>query len=305
MTLKNHKDLIWKCKHMEKPLALIVEDDRDVAALFRQVIDMTGYQTEIAFHGQVAVERLSNCQPDLVILDLGLPGVSGNEILGKIRHDERLSHTKVIVITGYSQVAENLSEEPDLLLYKPVSMEQFSDFIERFHLKAKYQTTIPLKDEPWDRVTGLYSKNFFENRLNFALRQSKENNQYMFAIISIIIDPENSIKNQIHFKSWMSALRKTANALQAAVRPIDTIARFEQGKFYILIENVPDIDFPKMIASCVHKKLNEGLAGTGNQEQFPISINILLCDSKYEDVREVLQDAYIMQSQASAQEEVD
>lgn len=73
---------------MEKALALIIEDDRGIAALFRHVIDMAGYWTEIAFHGQITIARPSNSQPELVILDLYLPGASGNEILEFIRKDE-------------------------------------------------------------------------------------------------------------------------------------------------------------------------------------------------------------------------
>jgi len=254
---------------MEKPLALVVEDDRDSAALFRHVLDMAGYRTEIAFHGQVAVERLSNTRPDLVILDLTPPGVSGNEILELIRRDARLSHTKVIAVTAHTHIAESLSVEPDLVLFKPISTEQFSDFIERFHLKVKYQTTVPLKDEPWDRVTGLYNRSFFENRLDFALRRKKELRQYLFMVISIRIDQDDSIKNQIGIKNWILTLRETAKALQATVRPTDTIARFHQGDFYILIENVPDKDIFKMIAARVQNKLHEGLAGMGDQEQIP------------------------------------
>jgi diguanylate cyclase (GGDEF)-like protein len=280
---------------MEKPFALIVEDERDAAAMFRHVFDVAGYQTEIAFNGQVAVERLSNSQPNMVILNWDIPGISGNEILGKIGEDERLNHTKVIVITDYSQVPHNLAEEPDLLLYKPVSMEQFSEFIERFHLKVKFQTTTPLKDEPWDRVTGLYNRSFFENRLDFALRQKKEISQYMFAVISISIDQDDIIKNQIHIKNWIIALRETAKALQATVRPTDTIARFYRGDFYILIENVPDKDIPKMIALRVQNKLHEALSVIGHQEQIPIKIRTLFCSRQYENVGEVLQDAYTAQ----------
>ena len=62
---------------MDRPLALIIEDDRDIVALFRHVIDIAGCWTEIAFHGQIAIARLSNSRPELVILDLDLPGVSG------------------------------------------------------------------------------------------------------------------------------------------------------------------------------------------------------------------------------------
>ena len=55
---------------MSKPFVLIVEDDRDIAALFRHVVDMVGYRTETALNGQIAIERLSNskreCQEDCV-----------------------------------------------------------------------------------------------------------------------------------------------------------------------------------------------------------------------------------------------
>ena len=281
---------------MDKPLALIVEDEPDSAALFRHVLDMAGYQTEIAFHGQVAVERLASSQPDIVILDLTPPGASGNEILELIRRNERLSHTKVIAVTTHTHIAESLSVEPDLLLFKPISIEQFSDLIERFHLKIQYQTTIPIKDEPWDRVTGLYNQSFFMNRLEISLRHSKESDQYLFAVISINLDQDDSIKNQLNIKRWISILRETAKTLKTSASLTDTVARFDQDNFYILIEKITDKDIPKMIAARIHEKLNEKLADIGNNVHFPIRIGILLCDHSYETIDEILRDANTAQS---------
>lgn len=277
--------------NIDKPLALIVEDEHDVAALFRHVIDMAGYRSEIAFHGQVAVERLSNSQPELVILDLDLPGVSGNEILKLIRKDERLRHTKVIVVTAHAHLADSLAAEPDITLFKPFSIEQFSDFIERFHLKIKYQTTVPLKDEPWDRVTGLYNQSFFINRLDFSLRQSKEIEQYAFAVIAISLDRDNDIRDQFNIKRWISILRETAKTLKTSVGPTDTLARFDQDTFYILIENILDKTIPGMIATRVYQRLNKDLGNLGNKVRFPIRIGVLLCDRGYENIDEILADA--------------
>lgn len=288
---------------MNKPLALIIEDEPEIAALYRHVLDMAGYHTEVAFHGQVAVERLANSQPDIVILDLILPGVSGNEILNLIREDERLQHTKVIVVTAHAHIAESLSSEPDLILFKPISIEQFSDLIERFHLKIKYQTTIPIKDEPWDRVTGLYNQSFFINRLESSLKRSKEIAQYLFALISINLDQDTNIKNQLNIKHWISVLRETAKTLKNIVGPADTVARFDQDNFYILIENITNKDGPIMIASRIHESLKENLVHIENKVQFPIRIGILLCDSRYENIDEILQDASAARSLANAQGE--
>lgn len=288
---------------MEKPLALIVEDDPEIAALYRHVLDMAGYQTEIAFHGQVAVERLNRSQPDIVILDLNLPGISGNEILELIRAEDRLNHTKVIVVTAYAHIAESLSAEPDLILFKPISIEQFSDLIERFHLKIKYQTTIPIKDEPWDRVTGVYNQSFFINRLESSLKQSKEIPQYLFSLISINLDQDTNVKDQLNIKHWISVLRETAKTLKTVVGPADTIARFDQDNFYILLENIADKQGPIKTASRIHAGLKENLAQIEDKVRFPIRIGILLCDSSYESVDEILRDARTARSMASVQGE--
>ena len=88
--------------HVNKPSALIVEDDRDIVALFRHVLDLAGYRTEIALHGKAAVEYLAQSTPDIVLLDLNLPGVSGSEILVMMDADERLKSIPVVVITAHA-----------------------------------------------------------------------------------------------------------------------------------------------------------------------------------------------------------
>src|SRR5512138_601295 len=99
---------------MEKPYALIVEDDRDIAALFRHVLDIAGYRTEVVMHGGEAVERLQAVTPDIVLLDLSLPGVPGAVILEDMKADERLREVPVVVVTAHSHIAETLPVEPDL-----------------------------------------------------------------------------------------------------------------------------------------------------------------------------------------------
>ena len=101
---------------MDKPFALLIEDDRDVAALFRHVLDMAGYDSENVYDGLEAMRRLSNLHPDVVLLDLQLPGMSGVEILQKMRADERMKTIPVVVITAYAYYAKSLPIEPDLFL---------------------------------------------------------------------------------------------------------------------------------------------------------------------------------------------
>ncbi len=109
---------------MVNPLAFIIEDHEDAATIFSEALKAADFETEIIRSGDVAVKRLSEAVPEMVILDLNLPRVSGTEILSKIRSDERLADTCVIVATAHPQLADSVQGEADLVLLKPISFTQ-------------------------------------------------------------------------------------------------------------------------------------------------------------------------------------
>jgi len=76
------------------------------------------------------------------------------------------------VITGYAHLTEGLSVQPDLVLLKPVSIDQLTILVTRISLSEKSPKAIPLQKEPLDKRTGLYNQSFFMNRLESSLRQS-------------------------------------------------------------------------------------------------------------------------------------
>ena len=109
---------------MSNPLALIIEDDKDLARIFSEALLQAAFETEIIRDGQAALDRLAEVTPMVVVLDLHLPRVSGEEILRQIRADERLAETRVMIATADSQMAQNLCDDADVVLLKPVSFEQ-------------------------------------------------------------------------------------------------------------------------------------------------------------------------------------
>ena len=109
---------------MGNPLVFIIEDHEDAATIFSEALKAAGFATEIIRSGDIAVERLSETVPEMVILDLNLPQVSGAEILSRIRSDERLKDTCVVVATAHPQLADSVQGEADLVLLKPISFTQ-------------------------------------------------------------------------------------------------------------------------------------------------------------------------------------
>jgi DNA-binding response OmpR family regulator len=111
--------------------ALIVEDDQDLAIIFARALQEAGFETQIVRAGDTALMWLSSTTPDVVVLDLYLPRVSGEDILHQIRADPRLAGIRVIIATADPQLAKVLQEEADLVLIKPIGFGQLRDLAAR------------------------------------------------------------------------------------------------------------------------------------------------------------------------------
>lgn len=116
---------------MINPLALIVEDDPSLAMIFARALEDAKFETEIFREGAKALNRLSEASPAVVVLDLHLPQISGQDVLKQIRASEHLSNTKVILATADPILAETLRQEADLVLIKPISFIQLRDLASR------------------------------------------------------------------------------------------------------------------------------------------------------------------------------
>jgi DNA-binding response OmpR family regulator len=116
---------------MSEKLALIVEDDDDLAEIFTQALKAADFDTETIRRGDLALQRLAECQPDVVVLDLHLPEVSGQKILEYIRAEKRLSDTRIVITSADALHAEYLRQHADLVLIKPVTFTQLRDLTAR------------------------------------------------------------------------------------------------------------------------------------------------------------------------------
>ena len=115
----------------ENLLALVIEDDPEQQKIFTKAVEMAGFSVETIGDGTEAIQRLDEVTPSLIILDLHLPTVSGDEILRHIRADERLASVSVILATADPLLADTLHDESDLILLKPISFIQLRDLATR------------------------------------------------------------------------------------------------------------------------------------------------------------------------------
>ncbi len=114
---------------------MIIEDDRSLSEIFQAAVEAAGFETEIYLDGALALVALQSETPNLVVLDIHLPKVSGLTILKSIRNQERLDHSWVVAITADSAAADSLRDDvsADFVLDKPVTFIQLRDLATRLH----------------------------------------------------------------------------------------------------------------------------------------------------------------------------
>ena len=103
---------------------LVVEDERDIAALVAYHLTMEGYRVRTAEGGQEALEAAAAERPDLMVLDLMLPGYSGYDVLAELRRQPALRDVPVIILTARREEADRvkgLELGADDYLTKPFS----------------------------------------------------------------------------------------------------------------------------------------------------------------------------------------
>jgi len=92
---------------------LIVEDDEALATLYRTELELKSYEVSVVSNGSLVLSEVKKVIPDLVLLDIMLPGKNGLEILQEIRADDKLKDVKVIMLTNFGS-EDNVSTALEL-----------------------------------------------------------------------------------------------------------------------------------------------------------------------------------------------
>jgi CheY-like chemotaxis protein len=114
---------------------LVVDDNVDAAETLATVLQMTGHQTHTVHEGPLVVQAAREFGPDVILLDIGLPGLSGYEVARLLRGDPGLSRTVLIAVTGWGSDEDRRRSRDagfDEHLTKPVDLAVLEPLLRRF-----------------------------------------------------------------------------------------------------------------------------------------------------------------------------
>jgi PAS domain S-box-containing protein len=104
---------------------LIVDDNIDAAETMASVLDLMGHRTQAVYVGEAVLDAAAGFNPDIVLLDIGLPGISGYEVAKQLRADARFQRTVLVAVTGWGSEADRERSRAagfDEHLTKPVDL---------------------------------------------------------------------------------------------------------------------------------------------------------------------------------------
>lgn len=113
---------------------LAVDDEADVVMIIRTALQTEGYEVATATNGPDALEEAKKNPPDLVILDVTMPGMDGFEVLRRLKAEEATAQVPVIMLTGVSErgmIKEALSSGVDYYVVKPFDFEDLMRKVEQ------------------------------------------------------------------------------------------------------------------------------------------------------------------------------
>ncbi|HWA26137.1 MAG TPA: response regulator [Lacunisphaera sp.] len=110
----------------KRPKILVIDDDKDIRVLITEILDQSGYEVFTAASGQQGLELAAQMVPNLIILDLMMPGMDGWTVLTKLQHKPALADTPVIILSGASGLEMAMSLGAAAVLFKPVDAYQLT-----------------------------------------------------------------------------------------------------------------------------------------------------------------------------------
>lgn len=274
---------------------LLVDDDEDNLKLLRRALEYEGYAVEVADSGQKALDALKVATPDLVLLDVNMPGLSGVETLRRLRASTT-EYVSVIFISGNSRTEDivmGLDYGADDYIRKPYQISEVLARI-RAHLRNK-----DIRDElltanhklldmtEHDELTNLYNMKAFYARLDHELKRAK---RFGHAVGVIMFDVDHfKYVNDNHDHLFGSfVLKEIGMLIRKNIRNVDIGARYGGDEFVILLsETTPE--GAKMFAERLRKTVEATVFDSGHdQMQLTVSLGVTVTEPRPEIDRENL-----------------
>jgi diguanylate cyclase (GGDEF)-like protein len=230
----------------ESPRVLSVEDEPDQAAFLTRVLESAGYEVRVVSDPKEFESALIAFRPELVLMDVLLPGVSGYDLARYLRQDVRYATLPILFLTTERQIAnriEAVRAGGDEHLTKPVSPGLLLSSVAARIERARF-----LRDlVDHDGLTRLLTHTAFLERVKIALARARRREAANYALALLDLDHFKSVNDRHGHPAGDLVLSALASLLRRRLRQSDTIGRLGGEEFAVLLEDLTRDDAGRLL----------------------------------------------------------
>lgn len=266
---------------------LVVDDDADNVRILEEVLKIQNYDVRAALNGQEGIKLLKEWDPQLILLDMNMPGLDGLDTLKRLRNLPDHDYIAVIFLTANTStedMVKGLDQGADDYVCKPYQLEELLARvraklrIKDLHDKLK-KTTKKLEElAEIDDLTGLFNMRNLYKKLDVELERARRFSKSMSCIMMDMDDFKNVNDDNDHlFGSWI--LTQVADVIRANTRSIDLPARYGGDEFLIILPET-DLEGAVHVASRILSSITKTPFKQGEHEaQLTCSFGVAALDT--------------------------
>lgn len=228
----------------ESPKILVVDDDENSLAIVELALQKQNYLTKAIRDGEQALSAIIQWEPQLVILDINMPGLDGYDLLKRIRLKSK--YISVIFLSGLGDpqdIVQGLDAGADDYITKPFKIEELLARV-RAQLRNKtlqdqlFDANIKLKQlVDIDDLTGLHNMRSLYERLDKEISRCRRFSGHV-AVIMMDMDHFKSVNDNNDHLFGSYVLSEVGGLVRANVRKFDHAARYGGDEFIIILSEV-------------------------------------------------------------------
>jgi diguanylate cyclase len=292
---------------MNVPSVLIVDDEPDNFDVIETLLNDRQYKLHYADSGQEAINSLNIFEPDVILLDVMMPGMDGIEVCQRIKAMPKWECVPIVMVTALTtktELARCLTAGADDFISKPVNRLELTARVRsmlRIHrqyqqlvtFNARLEATVQQRTAELqtmifqDALTTLPSRTFLLEKLAELLQAG----EFSFAVVYLDCDRFKLVNGSFGYGIGNQLLIAITERLQHHLRPGDVLARMGEDEFCFLLHQIDDAIALEPFIQAILRGFDTSFVVADCELFMTACIGIALGSSVYQQPEEPLQDA--------------
>lgn len=268
---------------------MIVEDDRSQALFAESVLRKAGMRTQAVIEPLETLDELERFKPDLVLMDLYMPNISGLELTAIVREREEFINIPIVFLSGEQDSEkhfEALSAGGDDFLAKPIRPKFLISAVSNRARRARQLARRRVLD-PKDSTTGLYHRAYFIDRLNERLG-AEDRPDGSGGLLFVEVGGTQKLREERGLAAYESVMRQVGAAIASHARPDEHAARYGDASYVLLAPERPDTGLEALAQEIVDRMARDVALVDGQAIILSARVGVAVFAPQFADAGEVL-----------------